>query len=122
MSLAYVLDENQRGPLWRAIQTQNALGTYPLDAVRVGDGGGLPLGSPDPELILWAEQHARIIVSFDRTNLPLDLANHLNAGHHSPGLFLIRRSAHIQEIMNFLVIAAYASEAYEWRDRIEYIG
>ena len=37
MPLTYLLDEHLRGPLWRAIQRHNALGTDPLDAVRVGD-------------------------------------------------------------------------------------
>lgn len=37
MPLRFVLDENQRGPLWRAVIRHNQAGSYPLDVVRVGD-------------------------------------------------------------------------------------
>ena len=94
----------------------------PIDSVRVGDPADLPLGTRDLDLLLWAEQQSRILVSFDTNTLPLHFINHLAAGHHSPGLFLIRRRARIANVVEFLVLAAYASDEYEWIDRIEYIA
>jgi hypothetical protein len=35
--LRFVLDENQRGLLWRAIVRHNQTSVYPLDVIRVGD-------------------------------------------------------------------------------------
>jgi hypothetical protein len=55
MILGYLLDENLRGILWRAVQRHNALGIFPLDVKRVGDSPDLPLGSLDAELLRWAE-------------------------------------------------------------------
>jgi hypothetical protein len=91
MALGYPLDEHLRGVLWRAIQRHNAQGVNVLDVVRVGDPADLPLGSADPALLLWAEQHGRILISRDERTLPAHLATHLQAGHHSPGIFILRR-------------------------------
>ena len=87
MELRYLLDEHLRGPLWRAVQWHNRRGLWPIDVARVGDPADLPLGSLDPEILLWAEREGRIVVSHDRETLPTHLADHLNAGHRSPGTF-----------------------------------
>jgi hypothetical protein len=121
MTLRYVLDEQLRGPLWRALQWHNSQGIHPLDAVRVGDPAGLPLGTPDPDLLLWAEREQRILVTYDHDTMPAHLADHLAAGHHSPGVFLIRPHSTLPQIVTFLRDAAYASEPGEWQDRVQFI-
>ncbi len=121
MALRFVLDENQRGLLWRAIVRHNQLGVNPVDVVRVGDPLDLPLGTSDPDLLIWCEREDRILVSFDKTTLASHLAAHLNAGGHSPGIFLLRRGSRLALIVDHLALAAHASEASEWSDRIEFI-
>jgi hypothetical protein len=121
MPLRFVLDENQRGPLWRAVVRHNQAGVYPLDVVRVGDPADLPLASIDPDILLWGEREERILVSFDKATLAGHLANHLQAGHHSPGVFMLRRGSRLSEIVSHLALVAYASDAWEWQDRIEFI-
>jgi len=121
MALRYLLDENLRGPLWRALQWHNSSGVYPLDVVRVGDPADLPLGIGDPDLLLWAEREQRILVTQDADSMPMHLVDHLTAGQHSPGVFMIRRHSTLPQIVSFLCDAAYASEASEWQDRIQFI-
>ena len=121
MAFRYILDEHLRGPLWRAILWHNSTGVYPLDVVRVGDPADLPLGSGDPELMVWAEQEQRILVTHDPDTTPTHLADHLAAGRHSPGVFMIRPHSTLPQIVSFLRDAAYASEAEEWQDRIQLI-
>ncbi len=77
MALRFVLDENQRGPLWRSIIRHNQLGDYLLDVVRVGDAPDLPLGATDPDVLGWCERENRILVSFDRSTLAGHLAAYL---------------------------------------------
>src|SRR2546429_4475372 len=60
-----------------------------------------PLGTPDPDNLLWAEQHGRIIVTEDRRTMPVHLADHLQAGRHSPGVF-IRSEEHTSELQSRL--------------------
>jgi hypothetical protein len=121
MPLRFVLDENQRGLLWRAIVRHNQGGVYPLDTVRVGDPLDLPLGSSDPDILLWSEREGRILVSFDKATMASHLADHLQAGHHSPGIFTFRRGSRLSQIVAHLALVAYASDAWEWADRIEFI-
>jgi len=49
------------------------------------------------------------------------LADHLTAGRHSPDLFLLRPLSPLPQIVDFLVAAAYASDASEWADVWRYI-
>jgi predicted nuclease of predicted toxin-antitoxin system len=121
MLLHYLVDENLRGPLWRAIQLHNSRGQNPLDVVRVGDAVDLPLGIEDPEILLWAEREQRILVTLDQDSMPAYLAEHLDAGHHSPGIFMIRRHSTLQQIVSFLIDAAYASGPEEWQDQVSFI-
>ena len=121
MPLAYLLDENQRGLLWDVIQRHNARGVDPLDAVRVGDLPELPLGRQDPDILLWAEAQERILVTFDKSTMPGHLADHLAGGHHCPGIFMVSRTSRPLEVLEFLILAAYASEPAEWRDWIKYV-
>ena len=121
MALRFVLDENQRGRLWRAIVWHNQLGPYPVDAVRVSDADDLLLGMTDPEILFWTEREDRILVSFDKATLAEHLAAHLNAGRHVPGILLLRRGSRLSPVVQHLALVTHASEAWEWSDRIEFI-
>jgi hypothetical protein len=120
--LRYVLDENQRGILWLVIQRHNARGIDPLDVVRVGDVEDLPLGADDATILAWAERHDRILVTYDRSTMPDHLRRHLEGGRHCPGVFMLARDSRAPGVLEFLVLAAYASEPAEWRDWIKYLS
>ena len=53
--------------------------------------------------------------------LPNFLSDHLQAGHYSPGIFLIRRGTTLGEVIDFLVLATYASAPWEWENRCQFI-
>jgi hypothetical protein len=38
-----------------------------------------------------------------------------------PGIFMVQPSAKMADVLDFLVLAAYASDVSEWRDQIRYI-
>lgn len=121
MPLAFLLDEHLRGVLWRAIQRHNLGGLERLDASRVGDAPDLPLGTLDPEILTWAERAGRILISRDASTLYGHLADHLQAGNHCPGIFMVRRQCLLAQVVAFVVEAAYRSDAASWENRIEYI-
>jgi hypothetical protein len=121
MPLRYLLDEHMRGHrLWKAIVQHNRLGIDVLDFLRVGDPIDLALRSPDDVILQWAEREQRILVSLDKRSLPLHLAQHLQAGFHSPGIFVIRRGSTLMQVIDFLVLAL-SSNPLSWRARIEHI-
>ena len=122
MALAFLLDENVRGRLQQAVERYNATANMPLDVIQVGAADDLPLGMSDPDVLLWIEREDRLLVSLDKNTLPGHLERHLAAGHHVPGILLIRRGTSIAPLVEYLVAVAYASDAEEWQDRIEYVG
>lgn len=122
MALAYVLDEHlRRGALWQAFQQHNSAGSPVIDVVQVGDPIDLPLGSTDPDILLWTEKEDRVVVSRDRKTMLGHLVAHLQAGHHCPGLFIIRPKATIRQIVDYLAIAAYTTDPSVLRDRYTFI-
>lgn len=122
MALRFLLDEHLRGGrLWQAILHHNALGQDPLEVIRVGDTPDLPVGTADPDILLWAEREGRILVSRDKTTLPAILRLHLQAGHHCPGVFLIRSGSTVPQVLVFLVLAAYAGFATDFQDAVIHI-
>jgi GAF domain-containing protein len=122
MALRFQLDENLRGGgLWQAILQHNARGVDVLDVVRVGDPPDLPTGSTDPALLSWAEREGRILVTRDSQTMPRYLADHLQAGHHSPGVLLVRRRCPLPQVLGELVLHAHAGNPVDYQDRIAYI-
>src|SRR4051812_7070345 len=121
MAQSYVLDEHLRGPLWSALRRHNAGGTNVVDVVRVGDSPDLPLGTKDPDLLLWAERAGRVLVTRDATTMPGHLADHLARGHHSPGVFLLRPGHTLAELAFALVFMAYTTDPADVRDQTRFI-
>jgi hypothetical protein len=119
--LRYLLDENMRGVLWRAIQRHNTRSKETLDVIRVGDPSDLPLGTSDADILLWAEREGRILISHDANTLSRHLAAHLRAGHHSSGIFIPRQQTRLSQVLAFLGEAAYTSDPADWNDHVEYI-
>jgi len=121
MPLAFVLDEHLRGPLWQAILRHNLRGVHPLDVKRVGDMVDLPLSSDDSTVLLWAENESRLLVTEDRHTMATHLQRHLDAGRHSPGIFIARSNTRMRPLLESLVLIAYAGEAADFADAITYI-
>ncbi len=121
MPLRFLLDENLRGEMWDALQHHNARGQYPVDVLRVGDPPAPPLQTPDEDLLIWAEQTDRILVTLDKNTMPGHLADHLRAGRHSPGVFLVRLNCTLAQVASLVVAAAHASSAVDWRDQYVFI-
>src|SRR6266404_5436951 len=101
MTLRFLLDENLRSSsIWYAIQAHNALGQDVFDVVRVGDSIDLPLGSQDPDILVWAESNNRLLISLDFKSLQVFLAKHLVAGFHCPGILVPRRGVTIPALVS----------------------
>jgi hypothetical protein len=99
----------------------SAQGGLPIDAVRGGDPPDLPVGSDDPAILLWAEREGCILVTEDVHTMPGHLTDHLQAGHHSPGLFVIRVGYSIGKLVSHPELVAHAGEAADYQDAITYV-
>ena len=121
MALSFVLDEDLRGAVWWAIQRHNLRGTDVIDVVRVGDLPDLPLGTPDPEVLVWAERAARALVTNDRNTMIGHLRNHQHAGGHTFGLFVVRPLSDLKQLVATLSLIAHAGNEQQWWDQVIYI-
>jgi uncharacterized protein DUF5615 len=120
MALAFLLDENLRGPLWQAILQRNYFSEHQLDAVRVGDMPDLPPSSDDARVLQFAESNTRLLITEDRHSMPGHLHRHLRAGHHSPGVLIPRDNVTMSELFDFLELMSLAARADEIADAVTY--
>jgi hypothetical protein len=121
LDLKFLLDENIPSRIWRVIQQHNKTQDDLIDAVKVGDMSDLPLSSDDAAILLWAEKYKRILITEDKRTMPVHLAKHLSSGHTCPGIFVLKLSVSASQIVEYLMLVAYSSQAREWQNRIEYI-
>jgi hypothetical protein len=108
--------------LWRAIQRHNGLGPLPIDSVRVGDPADLPLGYPGSGIAIVgraAVAHS-CVIRYERVAYAL----RQSSCRRTPLTRPVSDSSKSQdyECCRISGLAAYASDEYEWIDRIEYIG
>lgn len=87
----------------------------------IGDGVAPPKGAPDPDLLVWIEEHDCILITNNRATMPVHLAAHLARGHHVPGILQLSERFGIDEIAGDLVLIWGAALPGEFRDRIEYL-
>ena len=75
-------------------------------------------GVPDPEVLAFAAEQHRILVTHDRQTMPWHFGEFLMSGRSSPGVFLVSQYAPIADVIEDLVLIWAASDADEWKDRI----
>jgi hypothetical protein len=117
MTIRYLIDEDM-SPRWiKAIRRAHP----EIDVLRVGDTSAPPLGTLDPAILLWCEQHERILITQDRTMMPQHLTDHHAAGYEHWGVLWVHEWASMGQVIEALYEIAAASEAEEWRNRAEWI-
>jgi hypothetical protein len=89
-----------------------------IEQLRIGAPGAPPFSSADAAILRWCEREGRQLVSLDRSTMPEAFAEHLLAGHHSPGVFIIRRRAELIRVIDDMLVVLGASDPAEWYDRV----
>ena len=117
MSLQYLIDENVNPAYPNQIR-----GREPDIVIKVvGEPETPPRSTLDPDILYWCEENNFVLVTNNRTSMPLHLADHLAQNHHVPGIFILNPSLSIGENLEELILAAIASEEDEYQDRIVYL-
>jgi hypothetical protein len=75
-----------------------------IEITAVSEEGAPPKGTLDPEVLIWAENNGYALISRDRSTLNGHIADHLAAGHHTWGVFLVRETRPWHEIIEILVL------------------
>ena len=90
-----------------------------LDAVTAYDIG--KSDAPDPELLAWAADAGRVLVTHDRRTMPAHAARRLAAGDDIAGVIVVSRRIPISTAIDELEIAVLCSEAEEWKNLVRHI-
>ncbi|MCP4110246.1 MAG: hypothetical protein GY749_32785 [Desulfobacteraceae bacterium] len=117
MKPRFLLDEHMN----KAIQRQLYRMAQDIDVLAVGDANAPPKGTSDAELLIWMEANGYILVTENRSTIPVHIAEHFSAGRHFPGVFWIRPNVSIGVIVEELYLIWLASEAEEYLDNALYI-
>jgi hypothetical protein len=72
---------------------------------------------PDPEVLAFAADEGRILVSHDFQTMPKHFRQ-FTQGRRSPGVLLVRQDLPIGEAIETLLLIWEASEADEWVNRL----
>lgn len=90
-----------------------------LDAVTPHQVG---LGAvSDPELLAWASEARRIILTHDRKTMPSHAANRMAAGGRMSGVFVVPRRLPISQVIDDLEIMVTCSLENEWDNIVRYL-
>jgi hypothetical protein len=92
-----------------------------IEIDRIGGLGTPARGTPDPNLLLWCEEHGYSLVTHNRKSMPRHLTDHLAAGHHVPGIFVFRALPAIGDIVQNLLLVWGATDAEEHDDLLRYL-
>ncbi|MEM7807588.1 MAG: DUF5615 family PIN-like protein [Planctomycetota bacterium] len=72
----------------------------------------------DPDLLAWAAETGRIVVSHDVNTLARFAIERVDESQLMPGLFLVSAAAPVGRVIDDLVTVWSASEAEEWHGQI----
>ncbi len=117
MSIKYLLDEN----LPNLYKTQLFSRLPDLFVKMIGDEGVPPRGTKDPEILIWCQANNFILVTNNRSSMPVHLADHLAEKRHIPGIFVFRPKAEVKLIIDDLILIALAANENEFQDQIIHI-
>lgn len=126
MPLRFLIDEDTRDEAYlNAIDSHNAL--HPnesIDAVRVGDQspGQIcpPRGASDWDIIHWASENGRVIVSRDANTLIAAYRQFIANGGSSPGLVVLTSRMSPGQFAEYLCLLAHAIEPGEIESNIRF--
>jgi hypothetical protein len=117
MTIKYLIDENIN-PLY---PKQIKLKEPDIVVQVIGEPGIPPKGTLDPEILCWCEENNFVLVTNNRTSMPVHLADHMAVNRHIPGIFILNPNLSVGENIEELILVALASEDGEYQDRIVYL-
>jgi hypothetical protein len=117
MTINYLIDENVNPLYIKQLREKQ-----PEILVKIVGDDDVPHRGPlDPEILVWCEENQFILVTNNRTSMPVHLQDHLEKNRHIPGIFILNPNLSVGENLEELILIALASELNEYGDRIVYL-
>lgn len=115
--IRYLVDENTA----RALGDQLRRRQPTINILYVGDELAPPLGTADPDILLWLEQESYHLITRNRRSMSQHLREHLARDKHIPGIFTLRPGAPLRQIIEDLLLIWEAADPGEYADQIMHI-
>lgn len=90
-----------------------------LDIVRVRDVG--LSGASDPEVLTWAAQAGRVVLTHDVSTMTRYAYERVEAGQTMPGVFEVGRRVPVGLAIEDLLLVAECSLEGEWEGQVRYL-
>lgn len=113
--LRFLSDENFNGDIVRGLFLRQPQ----LDLLRVQDVGLHTLS--DPEILDWAANNDRIILTHDRATMPDFAYDRLLKGQQMTGLFVVNDRMATRQAIDELLVLHDCSEQSEWHGIVLYL-
>lgn len=113
--LPFLSDENFSGDIIRGLLLRNPH----LDLVWVQDVGLRT--ADDPEVLAWAAENNRILLTQDRATMPDFAYERIMAGQQMPGMFVVSDSTPIRNTTDELLLLDECSQPEEWFGLVIYL-
>jgi hypothetical protein len=113
--LLLAADENFNNDILRGLLRLNPA----LDIVRIQDMG--LVGSPDLDVLEWAAQENRILLTHDLNTIPKFAYERVKAGKRMPGVITVNNSVPIRTAIEDTLLLAITSDKDDWEGQIIYL-
>jgi hypothetical protein len=116
--VSYLFDEHMPDSLINALVRREPS----IALLRIGQVGAPAKGTPDPQVLEYAERERMAIFTHDISTMPVHAVNHSASGRNTFGVFIWTRDlSHVVGAADDLILIWAASEAEEWVDKVEYL-
>ena len=75
----------------------------------------------DPDILEWAAQQGRIVLSHDVNTMRSDAYDRVIAGLPMPGLFLVVKGRPLEQAAQDIVLLAVSSFEGEWENQVKFL-
>jgi len=113
--LSLAADENFNNDIVRGLLRRKP----ELDIVRIQDIGLSGVG--DPELLEWAAQEGRVLLTHDASTITGYAYERVREGKRMPGVFEVRREVGIGTAIEDILLLAECSLENEWEGQVRYL-
>jgi len=113
--IKFLADENLNNQIVRGVLRQNP----DIDIVRVQDVG--LKGADDPDVLSWAAQEGRIILTHDLATMIAFAYERIQAGLLMPGLFEVKRRVPVGLVIEEIILIAECSLDEEWEGQVRFL-
>lgn len=115
MTVRFIADENFNRRIIVGLQRR----TGSIDVVRVQDVGLRT--ADDPEVLRWAADEGRVLLTHDIATMPDFAYQRITAGQPMPGVFVVRATLALAAAIDELSLIAEVSDSDEWNGQVVYL-